>query len=93
MTFTGGETYFQNVTPKPDSEQMKLKVNLSFDRTLMFEPGADNENVMIDLGIDFTPSDHTWVGAKLGIFALALGTGNEPEGYADFKSFVVEEIL
>jgi beta-xylosidase len=93
MTFTGGETYFQNVTPKPDSEQMKLKVYLSFDRTLMFEPGADNENVMIDLGIDFTPSDHTWVGAKLGIFALASGTGNEPEGYADFKSFVVEEIL
>jgi len=93
MTFTGGETYFQDVKKDPDREQMKLKVYLSFDRTRMFDPDGDNENVMIDLGIDFTPSDHTWVGAKLGIFALSSGTGNDSKGYADFKSFVVEEII
>ncbi len=40
---------------------------------------------------DFMPADHTWVGAKLGIFAhspvAALSAG--PAGFADFGKFTV----
>lgn len=81
MTFTGADTYFQNVIHSPEVEDMKLKVCISFDGVKMF-----------DLGIDYTPSDHTWVGAKLGIFALSGGSENKEHGHADFKSFIVEEL-
>ncbi|WP_022768754.1 glycoside hydrolase family 43 protein [Butyrivibrio sp. NC2007] len=81
MTFTGADTYFQNVTKSQEAEDMKLKVCISFDGVKMF-----------DLGIDYTPSDHTWVGAKLGIFALSLGGNNKDHGHADFKNFIVEEL-
>lgn len=33
--------------------------------------------------IDFIPSDHTWVGAKIGLFATVLGQ-DEKGGYGDF---------
>lgn len=92
MTFTGGETYFQNVTRSPEQEPMKLRIYLTFDRCIGFDPDDDNKLPMTDLGIEFTPSDHTWVGAKLGIFALSKGTCKDLKGYADFKSFVVEEL-
>ncbi len=81
MTFTGADTYFQNVTHSPEIEDMKLKVCISFDGIKMF-----------DLGIDYKPSDHTWVGAKLGIFALPGGCDNKEHGHADFKSFILEEL-
>ena len=84
MTFTGGDTYFQNVTHGSDEADMKLKVYLSFEKT---------KDIMIDLGIDYTPSDHTWVGAKLGLFALSLGSNSKECGHADFKSFTLEELL
>lgn len=92
MTFTGGETYFQNVTRSPEQEPMKLRIYLTFDRCIGFDPDDDNKLPMTDLGIEFTPSDHTWVGAKLGIFALSKGPCKDLKGYADFKSFVVEEL-
>ena len=57
-----------------------------------FDPDTDNGNTMTDLGIEFTPSDHTWVGAKLGIFALSSGDESKQCGHADFKSFIVEEL-
>ncbi len=37
-----------------------------------------------DTGYTFTPSDHTWVGAKLGIFATALDNLQD-HGHADFE--------
>lgn len=42
-----------------------------------------------DTGASFTPSDHTWVGAKVGLFSLALDQ-NEKHGYADFKYLTVD---
>lgn len=46
-----------------------------------------------DVPTDFMPSDHTWVGAKIGLFAnvcaggkdRADGAGEENGGYADFE--------
>lgn len=92
MTFTGEDTYFQNVSPGPGQDPMKLRVYLSFDNCKGFDPDTDNENSMTDLGIEFTPSDHTWVGAKLGIFAISSGDECKQCGHADFKSFIVEEL-
>ena len=92
MTFTGEDTYFQNVSPGPGQDPMKLRVYLSFENCNGFDPDAGNTNTMTDLGIEFTPSDHTWVGAKLGIFALSSGDESKQCGHADFKSFIVEEL-
>ena len=92
MTFTGEDTYFQNVSPGPGQDPMKLRVYLSFDNCNGFDPDTGNGNTMTDLGIEFTPSDHTWVGAKLGIFALSSGDESKQCGHADFKSFIVEEL-
>ena len=37
----------------------------------------------VEVPVDFMPSDHTWVGAKIGLFATVLGQGNN--GYGDFE--------
>lgn len=44
----------------------------------------------VNVPTDFMPSDHTWVGAKIGLFAnrIAAGAG-EDSGYADFESICV----
>ena len=43
-----------------------------------------------DSGCRFTPSDHTWVGAKTGLYALAR-TGAK-SGIARFRSVTAEEL-
>ena len=43
----------------------------------------------VEVPVDFMPSDHTWVGAKIGLFATALG-GNAGSGYGDFEYIKVE---
>lgn len=40
----------------------------------------------------FFPSDHTWVGAKPGIFACSEAADAEDCGYADFRAFTVRRI-
>lgn len=37
----------------------------------------------VEVPVDFMPSDHTWVGAKIGLFATVLGQENS--GYGDFE--------
>ena len=48
----------------------------------------DGENY-VDVPVDFMPSDHTWVGAKIGLFATVLG--QEKGGYGDFEYIHVTE--
>ena len=50
---------------------------------------ADGEHFR-DSGCRYTPSDHTWVGAKIGLFALAEKQAKE--GRADFLSVRTEKI-
>ena len=38
----------------------------------------------IPVETDFMPSDHTWVGSKIGLFATNLGSDGQ-KGYADFE--------
>jgi hypothetical protein len=40
-------------------------------------------------GCEYVPSDHTWVGAKIGVFALSE---EEEGGYADLVSVRTEKI-
>ncbi|MDE7275653.1 MAG: glycoside hydrolase, partial [Lachnospiraceae bacterium] len=48
----------------------------------MFYTLADGQEVNVPT--DFMPSDHTWVGAKIGLFANVLAE-NSTGGYADFE--------
>ncbi|MBQ8279804.1 MAG: glycoside hydrolase 43 family protein [Roseburia sp.] len=50
----------------------------------------DGENYT-DVAVDFMPSDHTWVGAKIGLFANVLGQ-EEKGGYGDFAYIRVEAV-
>ena len=68
------DMYFQNVHEPLGGKNPSLKVRISF-------AGSD----YIDLGVDYTPSDHTWVGAKTGIFALSQNKASA-SGHADFLS-------
>lgn len=44
----------------------------------------------VDVPVDFMPSDHTWVGAKIGLFATV--PGEEAGGYGDFEYIRCERI-
>ncbi len=44
-----------------------------------------------DLEVNFEPLDHTWVGAKIGIFALSTIDCKDP-GFADFNYVTVKEL-
>lgn len=90
--FDSEELYFRNVDDPMFGESPSLYIEL--------QAGEDEP---ADLGIKFTPSDHTWVGAKTGIYAISSsaegGHGNAGEvspiaayGYADFKSVVTKEL-
>jgi hypothetical protein len=88
--------YFQNATCKDESRIPSLKMGIAL---------GDGSNTALDVA--YTPSDHTWVGAKIGIFALSSGScdsedpgiaersegdaGDSGAGYADFMSVVVTE--
>lgn len=50
----------------------------------------DGENY-VAVAVDFMPSDHTWVGAKIGLFANVLGQ-EEKDGYGDFAYIQVEAL-
>ena len=52
---------------------------------------ALEENKEVSVETDFMPSDHTWVGAKIGLFAIVLAE-KEKGGYADFEYIHVAPI-
>lgn len=62
------------------------------DGAPVFEMGysLDREDYH-EVAVDFMPSDHTWVGAKIGLFATVSGDDTEC-GYADFEYISVESI-
>ncbi len=67
--------YFQNVSKPFVGKNPVLKISFII-------MGKEEETIYKkELGIEYTPSDHTWVGAKIGIYALSQGDAG---GYADF---------
>ena len=80
------ELYFQNVYKPVTGKHPSLKIFVSFD-------GGNCEGKQWhDLGVNYTPSDHTWVGAKLGIYALSKDIEDKAPGYADFYYVKTTEI-
>ena len=54
--------------------------------SLFWSPDGEE---FFDAGCEYIPSDHTWVGAKIGVFALSQ---EEEGGYADLVSVRTEKI-
>ncbi len=86
------DLYFRNVADKNITHAPVLHIELG---TAGSDSTTDNDEtdhvVYKDLGVSFTPSDHTWVGAKLGIYALGKGSVQSFFGYADFHSVTIME--
>ncbi len=74
--------YFGNVHEPFTGDNPHLKVYVKFG----------NSDEYHDTGIDFTPSDHTWVGAKIGIYALGNMNNKDLCGYADFLYVHTKEL-
>lgn len=82
--FASSELYFQNANFPIGGSDPILKIELGITK--------DNGSITWkDLGSSYTPSDHTWVGAKIGIYALSNSSSVDMPGYADFYKVSVEE--
>ena len=81
--FDSDTFYFQNVNEPMSGKNPSLTIEVG---------DGDNDTHFHDLGVDYTPSDHTWVGAKLGIYALSGDTKEGSKGYADFREFKVNKL-
>ncbi len=55
-----------------------------------FEYAADG--VFRSIGQPFAPARHTWVGARLALFAMPLNGGADKGGFADFGPVTVEAV-
>ena len=65
-----------------------LRARVSAGANVQFSYGVD-ESAFIEAGASFVARPGRWIGAKVGLFALASRPGAE-YGYADFDSFKVE---
>ena len=82
--------YFANVEDKANVPDLKIYLMIEDNKT---ENGIDTKTFRTDLGIKYSPSDHTWVGAKVGIFALSDNKCDLNKcGYARFKSVITSEL-
>ncbi|MBQ7615158.1 MAG: family 43 glycosylhydrolase [Butyrivibrio sp.] len=106
--FDSQQLYFQNVKKPMFGENPSLSIELGIpykkDINTAKETAGDHSQSVsgcnpvsyVDLGVNYTPSDHTWVGAKLGIYALSGGDSAEGKplkyGHADFTKFIVNVI-
>ncbi len=75
-----------NLAMEPDLQFVVFRVVLCKEKDeIIFRMSysLDGE-AFADTGFTFIPSDHTWVGAKLGLFSIALDH-KEDHGYGDFE--------
>ncbi len=83
----GYKTEIIRYSEKLDKENLEIRLSCSLenkDGRVVFKMFKDDE--LIKESLEFVPSDHTWVGAKQGLFSMGS------EGYADFEYFKVESI-
>ncbi|MCF0131769.1 MAG: glycosyl hydrolase 43 family protein [Pseudobutyrivibrio sp.] len=79
------ERFTEVIDIEDDINSLKLGLCLAEDKGLLTFDFYyyDMEDRKYKVDTDFFPSDHTWVGAKIGLFAHALDN-REHAGYADF---------
>ena len=79
------------ITPpsfKSISQLVSIYLSLTFkDGICSFSYSLDNDNYK-EITFKFTPNDHQWVGAKIGLFSISMDT-METKGYTDFSYFDV----
>ncbi len=83
-SFDSKELYFQDVKHPLSGADPTLRIELGIEK-------QDGSVTWKDLEVSYTPSDHTWVGAKIGIYALSSDDSSKG-GYADFKYVTVKEL-
>jgi len=83
------ETLIESLQCSADNE-IYFKIQFNNDETCVFFFSTDGFS-WNQLKRKFSPKGAHWVGAKVGIFAIADGN-NEKEGYADFSYFKVTAI-
>lgn len=74
------DLYYQDVNVPYNGKNPHLSMNLILP-----------DGGLKDLSVNFEPLDHTWVGAKIGIFALSKNVAKDP-GFADFHYVTVNEL-
>ncbi len=77
---SGVDLYYQDVNDPYSGKNPHLSMGL-----ILPDGGSK------DLSVNFEPLDHTWVGAKIGIFALSKNAAKDP-GFADFHYVTVKEL-
>ena len=87
------ETITDEITGLPEAP-VTFRMTLlptGFDTAVTtFEYAVDG--VFRTVGQPFAPARHTWVGARLALFAMPLNGGADQGGYADFGAFTVEPV-
>lgn len=87
------ELIFMSVELDEDVTEIVLRIRLSEERQVVTAKMAyqDSTGVFIDTGFVFEPSDHTWVGSKLALFAINSEETKEP-GYVDIDYIKVNAV-
>jgi len=92
-----GEEHAESITDeivglpeKPVTFRLTLLPMGDAEAVATFEYAVDG--VFRVVGKPFEPARHTWVGARLALFAMPLNGGADHGGYADFGAFCVEAV-
>ncbi len=85
----GMEEEVRELEVKDDVTEVRFRESLTEDSFTM-EFSVDGTNY-VKVETSFFPTDHTWVGAKIGLFAGVV-SGREQSGYADFDYIHVESL-
>lgn len=68
---------------------IRLRMEAGEDGPIFFMDYSNDGEDFVNVETDFMPSDHTWVGAKIGLFANVLEE-SEKGGWADFEYIHVD---
>lgn len=88
------ETVLDEVTGLPEapvSFRMTLLPTGYAEAVITFEFAVEGSGWR-SIGQPFAPARHTWVGARLALFAMPMNGGADQGGYADFAPFAVEAV-
>jgi hypothetical protein len=76
---------------KQDKIWLQLRMEASESGPKFFMDYSFDGDNFVNVETDFMPSDHTWVGAKIGLFANVLEESVKG-GWADFEYIHVEAL-
>ncbi len=72
-----------------DEITIQMQLNNDGEKVTMKMAYCLSDGEFVEIGDEYEPIDHQWVGSKIGIFSVALDQSCD-HGYAVFKNFQVE---